>query len=121
MPAEKVGAQAEAQPPRAAFDIVALASSAGGLRALEQVLSSLPADFLAAVAVVQHLDPRHRSLMAEILNRHTALTVKEAAAGDLLVPGTAFIAPPNKHLLVNPGGTPSLADSELVHFARPSS
>jgi two-component system, chemotaxis family, protein-glutamate methylesterase/glutaminase len=54
------------------------------------------------------------------LNRHTALTVKEAEAGDMLVPGTAFIAPPNKHLLVNPGGTLSLSDSELVHFVRPS-
>jgi two-component system, chemotaxis family, protein-glutamate methylesterase/glutaminase len=106
--------------PCASFDIVALASSAGGLRALEEVLSGLPADFPAAVVVVQHLDRRHRSLMAEILRRHTPLPVNEAAEGDRLTPGMVFIAPPNKHLLINPRGTLSLSDSELVHFVRPS-
>ena len=53
-----------AQFPNAAFDIVALASSAGGLAALSTVLGSLPSEFPAALVVVQHLDPRHRSLMA---------------------------------------------------------
>ncbi|HEY6200661.1 MAG TPA: chemotaxis protein CheB, partial [Candidatus Binatia bacterium] len=46
------------------YDIVALAASAGGLRALSYILAALPADFPAALVVVQHLDPRHRSLMA---------------------------------------------------------
>jgi two-component system chemotaxis response regulator CheB len=105
---------------RANFDIVALASSAGGLRALEEILSALPPEFPAAVVVVQHLDPRHRSLMAEILRRHTALQVKEAEEGDRIAPGMVFTAPPNKHLLINPRGTLSLSDSELVHFVRPS-
>ena len=54
------------------FEIVALASSAGGLKALSEVLAGLPADFPAALVVVQHLDPRHRSLMAEILGRRTS-------------------------------------------------
>jgi two-component system chemotaxis response regulator CheB len=111
---------AEPRLARAAFEVVALASSAGGLRALEEVLSGLPADFPAATVVVQHLDPRHRSLMADILGRHTALRVKQAEDGESVVPGTVFIAPPNKHLLVNPGGRLSLSDSELVHFVRPS-
>jgi two-component system chemotaxis response regulator CheB len=104
----------------AAFDVVALAASAGGLRAIEQVLAALPADFPAAIVVVQHLDPRHRSLMASILSRHTALTVQEAREGDRLRPGMVFIAPPNRHLLVNPDGSLSLSQSELVHFVRPS-
>lgn len=106
--------------PNAAFDIVALASSAGGLNALSQVLSKLPADFPAALVVVQHLDRRHRSLMADILSRRTPLQVKEAEAGDRLKPGTVYIAPPNRHLLVNPNRTLSLTESELVHFVRPS-
>jgi len=104
----------------AAFHIVALAASAGGLAALGAVLSGLPDDFPAALVIVQHLDPRHRSLMADILSRRTKLKVKQAAEGDRLSPGIAFIAPPDRHLLVNPDGSLSLSQSELVHFVRPS-
>jgi two-component system, chemotaxis family, protein-glutamate methylesterase/glutaminase len=102
------------------FDIVALAASAGGLTALIEVLSHLPADFKAAIVVVQHLDPRHPSLMAEILSRRTPLKVIQAKEGDELIPGTVYIAPPNNHLLVNSNGTASLSQSEMVHFLRPS-
>jgi two-component system, chemotaxis family, protein-glutamate methylesterase/glutaminase len=102
------------------FEIVALAASAGGLKALTEVLAALPRDFPAALVVVQHLDPRHRSLMAEILGRRTALLIKEAREGDALERGVALIAPPNHHLLVNAGGKVSLSQTELVHFVRPS-
>jgi two-component system chemotaxis response regulator CheB len=95
--------------PHAAFDVVALAASAGGLAALSQVLASLPADFPAGVVVVQHLDPRHRSLMADILRRRTTLQVKQAEEGDRVCCGMVNIAPPNRHLLVNPDGSLSLA------------
>jgi two-component system, chemotaxis family, protein-glutamate methylesterase/glutaminase len=104
----------------AGFEIVALAASAGGLKALSEVLGALPADFPAALVVVQHVDPRHRSLMAEILGKRTALAVSEAREGDRLRPGRTFIAPPDRHLLVNPGGVLSLSQTELVHFVRPS-
>ena len=106
--------------PAAGFDIVALAASAGGLKAISEILGRLPRDFPAALVIVQHLDPRHRSLMAEILGRRTSLRVKEAAEGDRLAPGTAYIAPPDRHLLVNPDATISLSQTELVHFVRPS-
>jgi two-component system, chemotaxis family, protein-glutamate methylesterase/glutaminase len=102
------------------FEIVALAASAGGLNALTHVLSALPADFPAALVVVQHLDRRHRSLMAKILSKRTQLQVKEASEGHRLTRGTAFIAPPNRHLLVNADGSLSLTQTELVHFVRPS-
>jgi two-component system chemotaxis response regulator CheB len=101
------------------FEIVAMASSAGGLSALSQVLSELPASFVPVV-VVQHLDPRHRSLMAEILGRRTAMRVREAKEGDVLEAGTAYIAPPDRHLLVHSDGSLSLTQTELVHFVRPS-
>src|SRR5262244_3515986 len=110
-------------PPRSSspsFDVVALAASAGGLQALIRVLEGLPGDFGAAIVIVQHLDPRHRSLIADIFGRRTALKVKEAEEGDQLRPGTVYTAPPNRHLLVNPDGTVSLSQSELVHFVRPS-
>jgi two-component system chemotaxis response regulator CheB len=105
---------------RLPYEVVALAASAGGLNALTQVLAALPPEFPAALVVVQHLDPRHRSLMAEILARRTALAVKEAAEGEALRAGCALIAPPNRHLLVNPDHTISLTQTELVHFVRPS-
>ena len=103
-----------------AFDVVALAASAGGLNALTHVLAALPPDFPAALVVVQHLDPRHRSLMADILARKCRLPVKEAVEGELLQAGRAYIAPPNRHLLVNPDHSLSLTQTELVHFVRPS-
>ena len=50
-----------------AYDVVLVAASAGGLAAISAVLGALPADFPVPVLVVQHLDPRHGSLMSEIL------------------------------------------------------
>jgi two-component system chemotaxis response regulator CheB len=84
------------------------------------VLAALPGNFPATILVVQHLDPRHRSLMADILSRCTSLKVKQAQEGERVDRGTAYIAPPNRHLLVNPDRTLSLSQSELVHFVRPS-
>ena len=103
-----------------AFDVLAIASSAGGLAALERVLEGLAPDFPAPILIVQHLDPRHRSLMADILGRHTDLKVKQAQEGDAIIAGTVSVAPPNRHLLARPDHTLTLTDSELVHFVRPS-
>jgi two-component system chemotaxis response regulator CheB len=107
----------EVRPP---FEVVALAASAGGLQALSEVLAALPADFRAAVVLVQHLDRRHRSLMAEILSRRTPLRVRQAVQGDRIGAGGVWIAPPDHHLLVNGDGSLSLSQTELVHFVRPS-
>ena len=114
------GSSAPSPLPKPPFEIVALAASAGGLAAISQVLGALPADFPAILVVVQHLDPRHRSLLAEIISRRTPLKVQQAREGDILTPSTVYIAPPNNHLLINPNGSISLSQSELVHFVRPS-
>jgi two-component system chemotaxis response regulator CheB len=102
------------------YDIVLLAASAGGLAAISTVLGALPAGFPAPVVVVQHLDPRHTSLMAEILRRRTPLRVEEATEGVATEPATVYVAPPDDHLLVNPGGRLSLSHADPVHFVRPS-
>ena len=102
------------------FDTIAVASSAGGLAALTQLLSRLPAELPASLLVVQHLDRRHKSLMADILSRRTVLTVKQAEDGEPMEHSTVYIAPPDKHLLANADRTLSLTQSELVHFVRPS-
>jgi two-component system chemotaxis response regulator CheB len=108
------------EPASPAFEIVAMASSAGGLNALSRVLCALPKEFPAAIVIVQHLDPRRRSLIASIIGRRTELSVMEAQDGDSLSHGAVLIAPPGKHLLVNPDGTISLTLTEPVHFVRPS-
>ncbi len=103
----------------AAFDAVAIGASAGGVTALQIVVSALPRDFPAAVLVVQHLDPRHKSLLADLLGRRARVTVKEADDDEPIRPGTVYIAPPDNHFLVANGHV-SLTSSELVHFTRPS-
>jgi two-component system chemotaxis response regulator CheB len=105
---------------KAPFDVIAMAASAGGLSALSVILSDLPENLPVSIVVVQHLDPRHRSLMADILDRRTHMVVKEAVDGECLKPGTVYIAPPDRHLLVNGDGSLSLSQTELVHFVRPS-
>jgi len=58
--------------------------------------------------------------MAELLGRRTNLRVKQVQDGDRLTPASVYVAPPDRHLLLNPDGSLSLSQSELVHFLRPS-
>lgn len=104
------------------FPVIAMAASVGGLHALSVILSGLPANFPAAIAIVMHLSPDHKSILAEILNRRTNLPVKEAHTGDILCPACVFVAPPNHHLFVAPGGRLKLssADAKKINYARPS-
>ena len=102
------------------FHLIAICASAGGLNALSQVLSALPAYFPAAIAIVLHVSPVHSSMVTDILSRCTQLQVKLADAKDVLRPGTVYIAPPDQHLLVNSDSTMCLSRSELVSYIRPS-
>jgi len=111
------GTMGEASP---AFDVVAVASSAGGLQALTEIVRDLPGTLPAAILVVQHLDPRHRSLMADLLARRTELKTLEARERDPIMPGTLLIAPPDHHMLATEDHRISLTRSALVHYVRPS-
>jgi two-component system, chemotaxis family, protein-glutamate methylesterase/glutaminase len=102
------------------YRIVAIAASAGGITALSRVLGGLPAGFPVPVLVVQHLDPRHKTVIAEVLGRRTKMPVRLARDGEQAEAGTIYIAPPNHHLLVGTDGVLTLSSSELVHFVRPS-
>ena len=102
--------------------VIAMAASVGGLKALSVILGELPVDFPAAITIVMHVSPEHKSLLAEILNSRTHLEVREAHTGDILCHGSVFVAPPNHHLSVAKGGRLKLSSSsaEKVHYARPS-
>lgn len=102
------------------FDIVALAASADGLKALIEILSSLPSDFPVSIVIVKHLSPDYTSYLANILNRYTPLRVKQAEHGEKLSPSVVYVAPPKYHLLVEPDATLALSESAKVRFVRPS-
>jgi two-component system chemotaxis response regulator CheB len=108
-----------ARPPTS-FDIIAIAASAGGVSALTQLLSRLPETLGAIVVIVQHVDPRHRSLMPQVVGRQTRLLVAHAEEGGHLETGHVYLAPPDRHLLVKRDGEVTLTDTELVNFVRPS-
>lgn len=106
--------------PRTAARVVLIGASAGGLQALEKVIGALPPDFPAAVVVVQHLHPHHRSLMAELLGHHTSLTVRQAAPGQRLDPGTVTVSVPDHHVVVTDDDGLALTDTPQVHYVRPA-
>jgi two-component system chemotaxis response regulator CheB len=102
--------------------VIAMATSVGGLDALSRILGSLPGHLQAAIAVVMHVSPDRKSLLAEILKCRTALHVKQVEAGDWLQNSSVYIAPPNHYLLAKCGGELVLSSpsAEKVHYARPS-
>lgn len=106
--------------PGAPYGVIAIGASAGGITALGRVLGSLPSRFPVPVVVVQHLDPRHRTVIAQVLGRRAIMPVKLAGDGEKAEAGTIYVAPPNYHLLVGENGMLMLSSSELVHFLRPS-
>jgi two-component system chemotaxis response regulator CheB len=100
------------------YDVIAIGASAGGLNALMDVLRPVLDDF-PPIIIVQHLDPMHKSHLAELLARKTGKLVKEAEHGEPLLGAHVYVAPPDEHLLVGPGKI-QLVHSQLVHFSRPS-
>ena len=84
-------------------DIIVIGASAGGLEAVRTVLAGLPADLAAAVFVVIHIPPFHESTLPDILTRAGPLQASHPKDGEHLRPGRIYVAPPDKHLLLEPG------------------
>lgn len=82
------------------FKVVAIGSSSGGPAALKTLLSSLPDDFSAPILIAQHMPKPFTNHFAERLNKYTKLTAHEAKDGDVVEAGKVFIAPGDKHMLV---------------------
>lgn len=104
----------------APFELVAIAASAGGLSALMAVLAHLPPTFSRPLAIVQHLDPTHESLLVEILARRTPLSVRRAEEAEVMTPGRVYVAPPGSHFEVMEGLRIALTRTKPLHFVRPS-
>lgn len=84
--------------------IVAIGTSTGGPRALQEILTRLPGNLPCPLVIVQHMPPGFTRSLSERLNTLSALTVKEAQSGDVLTPGLAVIAPGDYHLTLERDG-----------------
>jgi two-component system chemotaxis response regulator CheB len=103
--------------------IIVIGISTGGPNALQYLLSQLPPDFPAAIAIVQHMPEGFTQTFAKRLDDICSLEVKEASPGDLLLAGRALICPGNKHMKFRRmplADTVVLTEEERVSGHRPS-
>ncbi|BAZ30347.1 signal transduction histidine hinase [Cylindrospermum sp. NIES-4074] len=85
------------------FPIVGIAASAGGLAAFTELLENLRIDTGMAFVLIQHLDPSHKSLLTEILDRKTQMPVSEAHSGMPVEPNQVYVIPPNTKMTLAQG------------------
>jgi two-component system chemotaxis response regulator CheB len=107
-----------AGPPRR--DVIVIGASAGGFEALTQLLSRLPRDLPAAVAITLHRSPQARSNMAPVLGRHARIRVIEPAEGDRFERGRVHLAPPDLHMTLHQHHTIKLDRGPKQHHSRPA-
>jgi two-component system chemotaxis response regulator CheB len=109
--------------PRWPSRIVAIGISTGGPNALQYLFSQLPEDFPGCFVVVQHMPEGFTEMFARRLDESSAIEVKEAQSGDLLLAGRALICPGNRHIKVRRmehGDIAILVDQPRVNGHRPS-
>ncbi len=104
------------------FKVIAIGISTGGPKALAALIPDL-SEHLPPVLIVQHMPPVFTKSLADNLNRHAKLRVKEAEEGELLQAGTAYIAPGGRHMVMRkagPGVVIGLNDNPPENSCRPS-
>lgn len=102
-----------------AFEIVVVGASIGGLKALQSLLSGLPRDFSLPVVMVQHRGNDSDIGLCEYLARSSSLPVREPEDKEVVLPGHAYLAPRDYHLLIEKRSF-ALSTDPPVTFARPS-
>lgn len=103
-----------------AYQAIVIGVSAGGLAALQRILSQLNANFSLPILVVQHISSQYESRLPVILSKSYSGIVKEAEDKELLVAGTVYTSPPNYHMLVEAEKSIALSTEDKVNFSRPS-
>jgi two-component system CheB/CheR fusion protein len=84
--------------PQKAFPLVGVGASAGGLEAFTQLLAHLPQDTGMGFVLIQHLDPKHQSMLTEILSRSTKMPVREVMSGMHVEPDNVYVIPPGTNM-----------------------
>jgi len=103
----------------AKFPIVVIAASTGGPATMMKFLPAFPKDFPGAVLVVLHMPGTFTSQFSEQLSGTASIRVKEAEAGEILAPGTAYVCPGSHHLRVSATGRATLDDGPRILGYRP--
>ncbi|HMJ14710.1 MAG TPA: chemotaxis protein CheB, partial [Polyangiaceae bacterium] len=98
----------------ASFHVVGIGASAGGLEALERFFDSLPEKTGMAFVIVQHLSPDFRSLMDELLARHTSLPIHLVEDGMQVERDHVYLIPPKKEMIIS-GGRLLLSERDRQH------
>ena len=104
----------------AEYDFIAITASAGGIPALAEVLSALPADFDVPIAVVQHHAPGRTPNLAQVLSRLSKRPVRIAEEGQHIKRHTVYVAPGAAHLVVRPDHSFALTDGRRIAYVRSS-
>jgi two-component system CheB/CheR fusion protein len=102
-PRRKAAAAHNAKASSGLFPIVGIGASAGGLEAFSELLRHLPEKTGMAFVLVQHLDPKHGSVLQEILSRTTKIPVTEVIQGVVVQPDHAYVIPANTNLTLKDG------------------
>lgn len=89
-----------AVPASLSFPVIGIGASAGGLEALEQFLSRVPKGSGMAFVIVQHLDPTHKGIMDELLQRGTGMRVVQVKDATKVRPDCVYLIPPNKDMSI---------------------
>jgi len=115
-----VSPKSSQKPPNAKellFCIAGIGASAGGLEAFEQFFSAMPPDSNVGFVLVPHLDPTHTSMLPELLQRLTKMTVVQARHGIKVAPNQIYVVPPNKDIEII-RGTLCLSDPSIRQAIR---
>jgi two-component system chemotaxis response regulator CheB len=107
-------------PHKKRYEAIVIGSSAGGLNALKTIFRGLSKRFNIPLIIVQHISPDAENYLIQILHDLRRLKVKEADEKERPMPGVAYLAPPNYHLLLEADRTFTLTVDERVNYARPS-
>ena len=83
--------------------VVVIGASAGGIETLRTLVGALPGDFGAPICIVLHTSPTSPGVLGDILNRSGPLTAVTPRSGERLKPGIIYVAPPDCHMLLEPG------------------
>jgi two-component system chemotaxis response regulator CheB len=102
------------------YEAAVIGASAGGGRALEEILKLLPPDYALPVLVVQHLHPTDYGRFAEQLSGKIRRNVTSPCDKQTIEPGFIYVAPPDYHMLVEKSRTIALSVDEKVRWSRPS-
>src|SRR5512132_133520 len=96
------------------FPVVGIGASAGGLEAFTQLLRALPSDTGMAFVFVQHLDPTHPTVLADLLSKATRMPTSQVEDGTPVRPDHLYVIPPNHSLTIS-GGVLRLGSRDQTH------